>query len=91
MDDPRTVALSEDQAAFVDGLVASGVYQNEGEVIRAGLDALRTREGELAEWLAREVTPVIEALEADPSRAIPAEDVFAELRARHAARFDQDA
>ncbi|PZQ10865.1 MAG: type II toxin-antitoxin system ParD family antitoxin [Ancylobacter novellus] len=89
MDDPRTIALSDDQAAFVDDLVASGVYRSEEDVIRAGLDALRLREAEMADWLAREVTPVIEALEADPSRAIPAEQVFADLRARHAARFSQ--
>jgi antitoxin ParD1/3/4 len=43
----RNVVLTEQQAAFLDGLVADGRYQNVSEAMRAGLRLLERDE---AEW-----------------------------------------
>jgi hypothetical protein len=37
-------------------------------------------------WLREEVVPVVTAMQADPGRAVPAAEVFAEIRAMHAKR-----
>jgi antitoxin ParD1/3/4 len=37
-------------------------------------------------WLTEEVLPVYDAMKADPKRGIPADKVFAALRAHHNAR-----
>ena len=81
----RTFSLPVEHAAFIDGLVASGAYASGSEVIRAGLRALQERDAAVERWLREEVAPAYDALKADPSRALPAEDVFASLRLRHAA------
>lgn len=39
--------------------------------------------GALDAWLWKEVVPVYDKVMADPSQCIPAETVFAELRAHH--------
>ena len=61
--------------------MASGAYATASEVVRAGLRALQERDTVVERWLREEVVPVAAAMEADPSRGIPAEEVFAELRA----------
>ena len=38
-------------------------------------------------WLLEQVAPAYDAMHADPSRAIPAEQVFASLRVHHAERM----
>lgn len=38
-------------------------------------------------WLREEAVPVAAAMQAKPSRAIPAEQVFSEIRALHAERM----
>jgi len=50
--------------------------------VRAGLTALSEQDEAVERWLRDEVVPVYDAMRADPSRAIPAEQVFSELR-RH--------
>lgn len=82
----RTVSLPDDQAAYVDGLVASGSFASASEVVRAGLRALREREAAVERWLERDVLPVYDAMRDDPARAVPLEDAMAAVRARHAAR-----
>jgi antitoxin ParD1/3/4 len=80
----RTVSLPADQADYIDGLVASGGYASASEVVRAGLRALKERDAAVERWLTEEVAPVYDAMIADPSRAIPAKDVFDLIRERHA-------
>jgi len=80
----RTVSLPADQADYIDGLVASGGYASASEVVRAGLRALKERDVFVERWLRDQVVPVYDAMIADPARAIPAKDVFAVLRDRHA-------
>lgn len=66
--------------------MASGAYATASEVVRAGLRALQERDAVVERWLREEVVPAYDAWKADPSSAIPAEQVFAEIRARHARR-----
>tara|TARA_R110002167_G_scaffold323757_2_gene529772 strand:- start:410 stop:694 length:285 start_codon:yes stop_codon:yes gene_type:complete len=53
----KNVVLTDHHAAFVDGLVKAGRYQNASEVMREGLrtleDRLKREEAELAELQAR--------------------------------------
>jgi antitoxin ParD1/3/4 len=82
----RTVSLRQEQAAFVDDLVASGAYASASEVVRAGLRALEERDAAVSRWLQGEVAPVYDAMQANPDRAIPLDDVMTDLAAHHAAR-----
>lgn len=86
----RTFSLPSEQAQYIDDLVASGGYASASEVVRAGVRALQERDQAVERWLMEEVAPVYDAMEADPSRAVPAEEVFASIRARHAARMKAD-
>lgn len=83
----RTVSLPPDQAEYIDQLVSTGAYANDGDVLRAGLVALKERDDAVERWLRDDVLPVAAAMDADPSLAIPAEEVFAGLRALHAERL----
>ncbi len=84
----RTFSLPAEQAGYIDSLVASGAYATASEVVRAGLHALQERDAAVERWLREEVAPAYDAWKADPSRAIPAEEVFAELRALHVEPVD---
>ena len=83
----RTISLPPEQARYIDTLVASGAYESVSEVVQAGLDALLQQEETVEKWLREEVLPVAADMEADPGRAIPAEQVFAEIRALHEERL----
>ena len=80
----RTFSLAAKQARFIDMQVRAGAYASASEVVRAGLRTLQERNAGFEDWLRSEVAPVYDAMKADPKRGIPAEKVFAELRARHA-------
>jgi antitoxin ParD1/3/4 len=82
--DKRTVSLPAEQASYIDALVASGTYATASEVVRAGLRALQERDAVVERWLREEVVPVAAAMQADPGRGIPADQVFAGIRALHA-------
>ena len=83
----RTFSLPVEQADYIDDLVKSGSYASASEVVRAGVRALQERDAAVERWLREQVVPVCEAMAADPSRGIEAEDVFASIRARHADRL----
>ena len=80
----RTFSLPTEQAGYIDTLVASGAYASGSEVVRAGLRALQERDAAVERWLREEVVGTYDAMQADPSRAIAADQVFATVRARHA-------
>ena len=80
----RTFTIPPEQAAFIDGQVASGAFGSASEVVHAGLRALQERDAATENWLQEEVAGVYDAMKADPSRAIPAGSVFADVRAYHA-------
>jgi antitoxin ParD1/3/4 len=85
----RTISLPEEHAAFIDELVASGAYASASEVVRAGIRALQERDAAVERWLRDEVAPVYDAMQADPGRALSLNDVFADIRARHAGRLKE--
>ena len=76
----RTFSLPAEHASFIDKLVETGAYASGSEVIRAGLRALQERDAAVERWLKEEVAPAYDAVKADPSRLIPAEQAFAEMR-----------
>lgn len=85
--DKRTFSLPQEQAGYIDELVASGAYASGSEVVRAGLRALQERDAAVEKWLREEVVAVYDAMRADPQRAIPAQQVFTAIRARHTDRL----
>jgi antitoxin ParD1/3/4 len=82
---PITVSLGKQQR-LIDERLQSGAYESASEVVRAALRAL-DREEEMVSAVMR--ARIQEALD-DPRPDIPAEDVFAELRAHHAERMKAD-
>ena len=64
--------------------VRMGEYASESEVIRDGLRALMARDRAVESWLHNQVAPAHDALRADPSRAVTADQVRARLAAERA-------
>ena len=83
----RTFSLPAEQSRYIDELVATGTYATSSEVIRSGLRALQERDAAVERWLRDEVVPVAAAMQADPSRGIPVDKVFEDIRVLHAARM----
>ena len=80
-----SITLPNDMANLVKAKVSSGEYASESEVIRDGLRTLLARDRAVESWLLNEVGAAYDALQADPARAVSAEDV----RARRAAEHDK--
>jgi antitoxin ParD1/3/4 len=83
----RTISLPAAQASYIDSLVEAGTYASVSEVVRAGLRALQERSAAIDRWLREEVAPVYDAMQADPTRGLSADEVTAALTAHHAARL----
>lgn len=83
----RTFSLPSEQAAYIDALIDQGAYASASEVVRAGLRALKDRDAAIEKWLHMAVAETFDRMRDDPDRAIPARQVFGDLRARHAARL----
>ena len=49
------------------------------------------RDGTVERWLREDVAPAYDAMKADPSRGIPADEVFAALHMRHIQRLKDSA
>jgi len=79
----RTFSLPNTQGKYIDRLVKSGAYASASEVVRGGLRALEARDRAVDRWLRDEVASAYDAIEAEPDRAIPADEVFAMVRARY--------
>ncbi|MGR3435533.1 MAG: type II toxin-antitoxin system ParD family antitoxin [Shimia sp.] len=75
----RNVVLTEQQAAFLDGLVESGRYQDVDEAIRDGVRRLEGLE-EDRRVVAAHFDQLLRESE-DRTGSRPAEDVFNDLRA----------
>jgi len=74
-----SITLPIEMAAAVKDRVAAGEYASESEVIRDGLRALMARERAVESWLHAQVLPAYDALKADPSRGLTADQVRAQL------------
>jgi antitoxin ParD1/3/4 len=87
----KTITLPAEEAGRIEALVESGAYATAAEVIREALLALEERNTTLEEWLREQVAPAYDAYHADPSRGIPADEVFDEVLARHTGRTQKSA
>lgn len=76
-----SITLPNDMANLVKAKVRTGEYASESEVIRDGLRALLARDSAVERWLHSQVGPAYDALKADPSRAVSADQVRARLAA----------
>lgn len=82
---PITVTLGPQQESL-EARLKSGAYASASEVMRAALRALDREDAALDELLRRKV----EAALADPRPSIPADEVFARLRALAATGVGHD-
>ena len=80
-----SITLPNEMASEIKRRVAEGQYATESEVIREGLRALLARDKAVEHWLQTQVAPAYDALLADPSRALSAEQVRARLKQAHQA------
>jgi len=76
------VELGEEAEAYVHSLVSSGRYATTDEVLREGVRLVREREAKLA---ALDASIERGLADAAAGRTIPAEEVFAELKAKYRA------
>ncbi len=74
-----SITLPIEMAEAVKNRVAAGEYATESEVIRDGLRALLARERAVENWLHAQVLPAYDALKADPSRGLTADQIRARL------------
>lgn len=79
-----SITLPNDMADIVKAKVRAGEYASESEVIRDGLRALMARDRAVESWLHDQVGPAYDALKADPSQAVTAEEIRARLAAEYA-------
>lgn len=85
---PIHVTLTDEAAIeFVRRKVSSGEYASEDEVIREGLEVLRNEAEERERWEREVLMPAHDLLMADPSSAIPLEQVERNLEARRRQRL----
>ncbi len=85
----RTFSLPDAQSEFIDKQVETGTYGSASEVVRAGLRALQERDAVIERWLVEEVVPTYDKMMANPGSGIPAEEVFATIRAHHEKRMSE--
>ena len=81
-----SITLPHEMAELVEAKVRSGSYASVSEVLRDGVRALMERDAAFEKWLKEEVVASLEEYEANPSAAIPADDMMRRLRARAAER-----
>lgn len=82
---PISADLGEKLEAVVNDLVANGRYNSKSEVLREGVRLVQEREA----YLRRVDAALAEGLDdVRAGRTRPAEEVFAELRAKHQAKVD---
>ncbi len=79
-----SITLPNEMADALRERVKSGEYASESEVIREGLRTLWARDRAIETWLRGEVADAFDALVADPSRGVSADDLRARLAARRA-------
>lgn len=82
-----SITLPREMARLVRAKVAKGEYATESEVIRDGLRTLMARDKAIESWLRDSVAPAYDRLKDDPSRAMSAKGVRANIASR-ARKFD---
>ena len=79
-----SITLPNDMADTVKSKVRTGEYASESEVIRDGLRALMARDRAVENWLHQQVGPAYDAMKADPSHALTADQLRTHLANLHA-------
>lgn len=79
-----SITLPNEMADMVKARVRTGEYASESEVIRDGLRVLLARDRAVEAWLNAQVGPAYDALKADPSRALTADELRTRLAREHA-------
>jgi putative addiction module CopG family antidote len=77
-----SITLPHEMAEIVEEKVQSGHYASVSEVLRDGVRALIERDEAFEKWLREDVAASYDAHKADPSRAIPIEDVMGRILER---------
>ena len=85
-----SITLPNTMAEALKERVASGAYASESEVVRDGLRALFSRDKAIEAWLSTEVAASYDELRSDPTRAISAADMRADLAALHRSRLAEN-
>jgi antitoxin ParD1/3/4 len=80
-----SITLPLEMADALKAKVATGEYASESEVVRDGLRVLLARDHMMEAWLRDEVGLALDAVKADPSRAVSIDEVRARLNAAHKA------
>ena len=80
-----SITLPNEMADALRERVQSGEYASESEVIREGLRSLWARDQAVEAWLRGEVAEAYDALVADPSRGISADELRVRIAAKRAA------
>jgi antitoxin ParD1/3/4 len=75
-----TITLPEDATSLIASKIATGAYATASDVIQASLLALQDQDMAMDEWLKTEVTKSYDEVLADPTTAIPAEQVMDRIR-----------
>ncbi|MCP4565119.1 MAG: type II toxin-antitoxin system ParD family antitoxin [Bosea sp.] len=81
-----SITLPHEMAQMVKSKVASGEYASESEVVRDGLRVLAARDQAVDNWLREEVLPIYDEIAADPSKAVSAEEAWAQIEAHIGSR-----
>lgn len=74
-----SITLPNEMADMVKARVRTGEYASESEVIRDGLRVLLARDRAVETWLNTQVGPAYDALKADQSRALTADELRTRL------------
>lgn len=77
-----SITLPHEMAAVVEAKISSGAYASVSEVMRDGMRALMERDAALERWLRTEVVAGHAEYLAAPSKAVPAEELLARIKAR---------
>lgn len=85
-----SITLPHEMAELIEAKVKSGTYASVSEVLRDGVRALMERDAALERWLREDVAASYDAYKADPTKAVPIEDIMDRIltraRGRAAAR-----
>lgn len=81
MDEPSRISINlpDDLAEAVRAHVASGRFNSDSDVVRAGLELLEEQDAPFEEWLRTEVADAYDEWKANPSGGLPIDEVRAHL------------
>ncbi len=73
------ITLPLEMAQMVKNKVLSGEYASESDVIQDGLLTLTEHDAAIEKWLHDEVVPTLDAINADPSQLLSADEAWKQI------------